>query len=147
MIRAAGPEDAAGIARVHVRAWRWAYGDILDPGTLADLSEGEFAERWSEPLADPATQVWVAEVDGAVSGFASVRDGELTALYVDPAAQGAGVGTSLLREAGAAGARTLCVAEANEQARRFYERHGWAAAGPGEDWRGLPTVRYERALE
>lgn len=143
MIRAATLEDAAGIARVHVRAWRRAYADILDPQVLDDLSVDEFARRWRELLGDPASQAWVCEVDGAVRGFASVRDGELTTLYVDPAAQGAGVGTALLREATTAGARTLQVLEANGAGRHFYERRGWAQTGPGDDWRGLPTVRYE----
>jgi ribosomal protein S18 acetylase RimI-like enzyme len=143
VIRPATLEDAAGIARVHVRAWRRAYPDILDPQILDDLSVEEFAQRWTGLLGDPGSRAWVCEVDGAVRGFASVRDSEMTTLYVDPAAQGAGVGTALLREATDAGARTLQVLEANGEGRRFYERRGWAPTGPGEDWRGLATVRYE----
>jgi ribosomal protein S18 acetylase RimI-like enzyme len=144
VIRPATDEDAAGIARVHVRSWRRAYADIIDPATLAALSAEERELRWRALLADRESRTWVFEVDGAIAGFASVRDGELMTLYVDPAAQGAGAGTELLREAERAGAWTLCVLEANEHARRFYERHGWNAAGAAEECHGQPTVRYER---
>ena len=86
----------------------------------------------------------VAEQDGQVIGFASVsasRDedadgaGELWALYLHPRHWGTGHGHVLhahaVRALAATGAAeaTLWVLTANERARRFYERHGWAADG------------------
>ena len=64
---------------------------------------------------------------------------------MDPAAQGAGVGSALLAEAQAAGARELRVLEANGHAREFYEARGWRDDGEGGIYRGRPTRRYVRA--
>jgi GNAT superfamily N-acetyltransferase len=87
---------------------------------------------------------WVDEVDGRVVGYASVRERALTTLYVDPVAQGAGVGTRLLAEAEAAGAAELEVFEANGHGRRFYEDRGWRDAGPAGEWLDRPLRRYVR---
>ena len=117
-------------------------------------------------LAEDATQTQVAEVGGRVIGYATVgasRDadatpavGELAGLYVDPPAQGAGLGTRLLEDAiarlrsrGFARA-TLWVFEENGLGRAFYERHGWSvdpggAGREGADWHG-PALRYRRDL-
>ena len=75
-------------------------------------------------------EVWVAEDDGRVAGFASLatRDGEdfLQHLYVSPAHQRRGIGGALLalaKQRRPAGFR-LWVFQRNDGARRFYERHG-----------------------
>lgn len=145
MIRAATLGDAAGIARVHVRAWQHGYGEVLDPASMEDLSIEAVTPRWRRAFDDPATKVWVFEAEGAVVGVAALHESELTDLYVDPTAQGAGVGTALLDMAVAEGARELCVFVANERARSFYEHQGWSECGPAEPWRGNPAVRYRLA--
>ena len=142
MIRRATREDAAAIARVEVRTFRHAYDDLLDPGFLDGLDPAERAAKWREVLDRPQTAVWVAEVGGAIVAYASVTAGELTTLYVDPVAQGAGVGMTLLAEAERAGASSLQVFEANGHARRFYEDRGWRLAGPDGAWLDRPLVRY-----
>jgi GNAT superfamily N-acetyltransferase len=140
VIRVATAQDAQAIARVQVRAWQHAYADIIDPETLDDLSVDDLAARWRD--AAEGRVAWVDDHDDTIAGFASIRDAELRTLYVDPIAQGAGVGTALLREAVAAGAQIVRVFEANARARRFYERHGWVLDGPSEPLLGRPVVRY-----
>ncbi len=143
MIRRAAPADAQGIARVHVATWQFAYQQIVAPEVLAGLGVDDRAEAWSRRLAEGAT-AWVCEVDARVVGFASVDGARLMTLYVDPVAQGAGVGSALLAQAEGAGARQLEVFEANGHARRFYDDRGWREDGPGERWLDRPVLRYVR---
>jgi ribosomal protein S18 acetylase RimI-like enzyme len=144
VIRRATRDDAAGIAAVEVRTFRHAYAEILEPGFLADLDPVRRAGEWRDTLARADRVVWVAESEGRVVGYASIRDGELRTLYVDPVAQGAGVGTRLLAEAEAAGACELEVFDANGHGRRFYESRGWRDEGVAGEWLGLALRRYVR---
>jgi GNAT superfamily N-acetyltransferase len=142
-VRPAVLADAPGIARAHVRAWLHNYAEIVPYDWLERLDVEERAARWAQTLRAGESLTWVHDHDGLLAGFASVRGDELVALYVDPAAQGAGVGTALLAEAVGCGARRLTVFEANAHARAFYERFGWVLDGPGEAAAsGPPTVRY-----
>lgn len=165
-LRPATPDDAEAIAAISVRGWAHAYADFLDPRVLAQRTVAQQAERWRGWLAGEETRTQVAQVAGRIAGYATVgasRDadatpavGELAGLYVDPPAQGAGLGTVLLtdavarlREAGFTAA-TLWVFEENGLGRAFYERHGWVpdpggAGREGADWHG-PALRYRRDL-
>lgn len=122
--------------------------------------------RWRQIIAEPEASrrtTLVFALDGRVAGFGShgpARDedaagaGELMALYVDPPAQGAGVGRTLLEavearlEAEGFPEAVLRVFAANGAARAFYEHRGWRLE-PGtlrEDaW--APDVRYRRPLK
>jgi GNAT superfamily N-acetyltransferase len=143
VIRRATVGDADAIAAVGVRAFRRAYVDILEPQYLDELDPSDWAREWRDALEDGSRVVLVAEVEGRIVGYASVRgDGDLRTLYVDPVAQGAGIGTQLLAEAEAAGARTLEVFEANGHGRRFYEARGWRDDGPAGSWMDRPLRRY-----
>ena len=128
MIRRATAADAPAVAQVHAAARAgWAF---------ESLSAATDEATWAERLAGTDTETYVLERDGAVRGFLSVwgedaTTGRVLALYVDPAAQGTGVGSALL-DAVAAGRRTggdtalvLWTDEANAAARAFYERRGW----------------------
>ena len=164
MIRPARPEDAAAIAGVQVRAWWHAYADVVDREHLAERTTASRTERWREILASGRTETAVAEVSGRLAGFASIGApmhadpapglGELLALYVDPPAQGAGIGTALLADAEerlrAQGfARALLgVFEANGLARAFYGARGWRDEEPRvvlED-RWAPEIRMFKEL-
>jgi GNAT superfamily N-acetyltransferase len=107
-------------------------------------------ERWDALLTGGA-EVYVFDQDGRVAGFAALDGTELRAIYVDPPAQGAGVGSALLAAAveamQAAGHREafLWTFEANGLARAFYERHGWELVD-GRQQRLAPEVRYRRSL-
>lgn len=167
-IRPAVPDDARRIAEVHVASWRDAYRGLLSDEYLERLSVEEREARRLATIADPApgSGTLVAEQGGEIVGFASFsasRDedapdtvGEVPAIYVDPGAVGTGVGRELfaavseaLRDAGYARA-TLWVLEANERARRFYEKAGWTWDGARSrhdfDCANEPVVRYAKDL-
>ena len=167
-LRLAGVADAAEIAGIDVRAWWHCYRGFLDEQQLVERTLDERTLSWDERLkGDDAGETWVMEVAGRIAGYATLgpgRDpdvtpdtGELLALYVDPPAQGAGVGTLLLQHAQERllgrgfVAATLWTFEANGLARAFYERRGWVleSAGAGNEgceW-GAPAVRYRRVLD
>jgi GNAT superfamily N-acetyltransferase len=163
LIRRGGPDDAAAIADVHVRTWQAAYEHVFGADRLATLSAGQRELRWRKSLGAGEQTAFVAELDGAVVGWATVgpnrkagAGGELYGIYVAPEAWGTGAGPALmaaaleeLRGAGYADA-ILWVLEDNPRARRFYEREGWVADGgrrTGEHL-GVRTeeVRYRVAL-
>ena len=72
--------------------------------------------------------VWVA-VDGEALGFLAIKGERLGWLYVDPPAQGRGIGTALLDKAKSLSPSglTLYTHQRNERARAFYERRGFRA--------------------
>ena len=141
MIRRATPDDAEAIARVHVATWQFAYADIVPAELLGSRSLDVRVSQWKR-LLDEGGAVWVAETEGRVVGFVCVEKDELLAMYVDPIAQGAGIGSALLAEAEQAGARRLTVLTDNGHARTFYEARSWTDAGEDEPYVGLPTRRY-----
>jgi ribosomal protein S18 acetylase RimI-like enzyme len=142
VIRRAARADAAGIALVHVHAWNHNYDGIVAGEHLAARNVEARMEKWLEWLDDPAVLVWVDEVEGEIAGFAAVTGRELRGLYVDPAAQGAGVGSRLLSEAEGVGACELEVFAANGHARGFYEARGWRDDGDAGEWLDLRVRRY-----
>lgn len=166
LIREAALDDARAIAEVHVASWRWAYRGQLPDETLAALDVAEREARWREVIPDPATIMLVAVDDEAIVGFVSggatgdadapPGTGELHAIYLEETAAGKGVGRALLdqatdgmRSAGLSRA-SLWVLEANERARRFYERSGWTWDGTRSSHQvqcaHAPIVRYVREL-
>ena len=76
-----------------------------------------------------ARDVWVAESDGTIVGFANLTPTWLDGLYVAPAAQRAGIGSTLLDLAKSVrpDGFGLWVFEMNQPARDFYRRHGLVA--------------------
>jgi GNAT superfamily N-acetyltransferase len=166
VIRPAFDADTPEIAGVDVRAWHHAYGGFLDEQRLAERTTEVRAARWREILAGEESETLVLEVAGRIAGYVTIgqaRDedagpatGEIYALYVDPPAQGAGVGARLLevaerrlRERGCERATLWTFAE-NGLARAFYEGRGWVldeAPGSSEDCESWgPAVRYRRSL-
>ncbi|MHB8612209.1 MAG: GNAT family N-acetyltransferase [Candidatus Dormibacteraceae bacterium] len=170
MVRQATPEDAAGIACVHVATWRTTYRDLLPDDLLASLSEEHYTERWRRVIGGGSSRVFVVDLPEGVVGFASGgREragesgfaGELYALYVLDGAQRQGHGRELVRAV--AGAlremempdMIVWVLRDNAAARRFYERLGgvYVRAQPitigsatleevAYGWRRLEDLRY-----
>lgn len=143
-IRAAIPEDAAGIAHVHVATWRSTYRGLLPDELLANLSEERRADWWRQQ-AEVARQdrrqgvlLVAVEEGGEVAGFASAGperepdsgfEGELYAIYLLEEHQGQGIGRRLFelvvdhfRGQGCRSMR-VWVLEGNP-AQGFYERLG-----------------------
>ncbi|HET6509244.1 MAG TPA: GNAT family N-acetyltransferase [Baekduia sp.] len=145
MIRQATDADAPALAELEARAWRWAYVDVVAEERMIGVEER--VARWTGQDG-----VFVAEAGGRVVGVVQASDGELKGLYVEPAAQGAGLGTTLydfacerLRAAGYAEA-VLWVFEGNGHARGFFERRGWAPDGERGEAAGAPELRYRQNL-
>lgn len=106
----ARPQQARGIAEVHIQSWRTTYEGIVPVAILAGLDLATRAEQWRSRLSEPqpktCTLVAEDERDGIV-GFAMggpVRsddlgaDGELYAIYLYQHWQGKHVGGALFRE-------------------------------------------------
>ena len=121
-IRPCRPEDAPGVADAFLSA-RAACLPWL-PKVHADSD----VRAWIAQVLVHQPEVWVAELNGRVVGFAALRDDHLDHLYVHPDYHNRGAGTALLHEAmrHRPNGLRLWVFQHNAQARRFYERHGFA---------------------
>lgn len=120
MLRPARPEDAPAVLDVFLAA-----RDAAMP-YLSQLHTDEETRAWIEVVVLRGDEVWVAEEDRRVLGFAALHADVLAHLYVAPGAQGEGIGTALLakaKELRPAGFR-LWVFQRNGAARGFYERRG-----------------------
>ena len=131
-IRPAVASDAPRIAEVWEAGWRDGHlGHVPD-----ELVRHRTPESFARRAAAMIDRTFVAEVDGSVVGFVTLKGDELEQLFVDADARGTGVAKALLDE----GARRLieagheqpwlAVVAGNARARRFYEREGWRDAGP-----------------
>ncbi len=118
-LRPASEADAEAVSAVHVASRRAA---AMPPSIHEDHEHLPFLRG----RMAAGEEVWVAEADGAVVGYARMTDTWLDDLYVLPAHAGHGIGSMLLdlvkarRPAGFA----LWVFEVNTPARGFYARHG-----------------------
>ena len=132
-----------------------------DAPRVADLFLASFGARYDFPLAHtpdevrgwvaghllPTTETWVAVSGDRLVAFLSLGDDFLEQLYVDPSWTGRGLGSRLVelaKQRRPAGLE-LFTFQVNDGARRFYERHGFAAVwfGDGsENEEGQPDVRY-----
>ena len=140
MLRRARPEDAEAVADVFVPA----LGGLT---FLPRLHTEDQTRAWIAETMLPSHEVWVAELEGEVVGFAALADDLLGHIYVHPSAQGRGIGSVLLQKAKDCRPRgfDLWVFQQNEGARRFYERHGLECVeltdGSGNEER-TPDARY-----
>lgn len=160
--RRATATDAAALARIQVRAWHRAFADVVFPEHMPTVEDQ--TAYWTAALAGD-TEAFVIEVAGEIRAFAAfgpVRDpepgdeglGEVIALFVDPVAQGAGLGGKLLAEAQDE-LRAVGYPDAvlwtleSSLARGLYERRGWFQDRDGVPAHGVlrvPEVRYRKAL-
>lgn len=172
-VRAATRDDADGVTDVQVASWRAGYAHVFPDSVLYapdfDRTRREFWNGWR---FGPGHRLAVATEpagDGErVIGFASYGperergDGftgraELYAFYFHPDRWGTGAASALmthtedrLRAEGFDSA-VLWVLVDNPRARRFYEKHGWAATGTTADFDvycevRVPEVEYRKEL-
>jgi len=167
LIRGAKPEDALGVAVVHVRAWQVGYRGLMPDGYLDGLRPEDRAAKYTFGDTRPERPATIVAVDDSekICGFAATgpardadaaRAGELMALNVDPDVWGHGIGRLLIAEArerlrarGHADA-ILWTMEGNDRAERFYRADGWTPDGTRrteEIW-GISASerRFRRAL-
>jgi ribosomal protein S18 acetylase RimI-like enzyme len=137
--------DVEVVALLHARSWRASYrGSFTDSFLDGDLP-GERRAVWQERLSDPRPDQFVllALDSGSLEGFICAHGNHdpewgsfVDNIHVASSAKRRGVGSSLMRQTGAWLARHyadlgvyLWVLEANDSARRFYERLGAHNAG------------------
>jgi len=151
-IRRARLDDARALAAV-----RRAAVLAVPPGVHARADLAAWAslpalyDRWA--MAAGGETLLAAERGGRVAGFAGLRGGELTALFVAPRHAGRGVGSALVaaveRLARRRGVRRL-LAVAAASAAPFYRAHGFAGARaarvPLPGGRRLAAVRLAKPL-
>ena len=154
----AGPGDAAGLAEVHVSAWRETYGGLLPAVYLERMSTAVHAARWRRQLmrARPGDVTLVAEGRRGLTAYCAgaVRGGgeaEIFTLYLLKSVQGYGLGRRLFAtaarvlEAEGALALTVWVLNGNVRARGFYAHLGGTpvAERPVSGWgAGLGETAY-----
>jgi GNAT superfamily N-acetyltransferase len=161
-------DDAERLGEIQAASYLDAYAAIMPPTVLARVRPERFAARWREHLPDlirgGPERVWLVEDDGQVAGYALTQPasdqflpppsgaGELESLYLHPASIGRGLGRALLAHSVEDLRRqgfdplVLWAFEANDRARRFYERAGWTLDVTGQAWVlddvPVPIVRY-----
>lgn len=139
---AIGP-DAAAIARL----MRAALGSF-DWMPVVHTPDEDLA--FIRDMVLPQQQVTVAEAGNCIVGFIAVSGDWVEQLYLDPAWTGQGIGSRLLMQTTAAQriVKLRCF-QANTDARRFYERHGFVAESFGDgttNEEGLPDILYFRRV-
>jgi GNAT superfamily N-acetyltransferase/chorismate mutase len=120
-LRLAGHDDLPAVAELYLAARRAAV-PLMPPGVHPD----DDVRRWVGAWDLSTHEVWLAEADGTLVGFATLTATWLESLYVAPSAQRAGIGSALLDVAKAQRPHgfALWVFESNVPARSFYARHG-----------------------
>lgn len=169
MIRVAQPDDAAAIARIHVRSWQQAYADLLPADYLHSLDStvGQREAWWRQSIEEAKEPVFVASIDGMIVGWVSPgasrddvesqRTGEIRAIYVQAEYWGTGMGRALWSAAIKYLAQqryervTLWVLVGNHRAIAFYTRAGLEPEIDSKrsivrGGQSLEEIRYQLAL-
>jgi GNAT superfamily N-acetyltransferase len=120
-LRAASAADVDAVADLCRRTRQTALPYLPDLHTYADDCV------YFRDVVFASDRVYVAERDGSLLAVIAFGDGWVSQLYVDPAEQGRGIGSALLRLAmGAQPELQLWTFQKNDRALRFYARHGFA---------------------
>ena len=134
-IRLARPEECEQLEALQWRA------------SLANETDRPHLEAHPDAIDLPAAQiadgqVWVADLDGNIAGFAALLDGELDGLFVEPELWRCGVGAALVETATHEARRNGLALSviANPAARGFYERCGFSLEGEAQTRFG-PALR------
>ena len=138
VVRPAVLGDAEAIAKIYVRAWRFAYKGIVPQEYLDSLSEDKYLKRIKDK---EGPDEFVFELDGNVVGLARLIDcrdkcaegcAEVQTIYFLPEHTSKGYGQHLLNSlkeiAFSKGYRDMIiwVLTENARARRAYEKAGFS---------------------
>ncbi len=138
-VRTATPEDAMGIAIVHVDTWRTTYEGIIPSEFLQALSYEKRKLLWDQNIADKSNKIFVVENSEAkIIGFAVVAKREenkvvgatdLTSLYLLKEYQGSGIGKLLMQHvfkhcSAIQATKVFVEVLADNNTRHFYEYYG-----------------------
>ncbi|KQY90556.1 GNAT family N-acetyltransferase [Pelomonas sp. Root1444] len=147
-LRAATPDDAATISALAIQVFLDTYaGDGVRPDLAREALREYAVDAFDARLREPQRRFVLAERGTALLGFAEVHlaaqpapaggltGAELIRLYVQPVAQGSGLGRRLIRAAEALaseaglGSLWLTAWDGNRRALGFYAREGYADIG------------------
>ena len=126
-IRKATADDLCRIAEIIVFNYRLYFYPIFQSD---DFYFGELqVNRWADAHKIELDRMWVYD-DGVVKGFVQVNGAEIQRLFVEPVLHNRSIGSALLRFAmDDCRADRLWALEKNENAIRFYKRHGFSITG------------------
>ncbi|MEO0994723.1 MAG: GNAT family N-acetyltransferase, partial [Pseudomonadota bacterium] len=154
-------DDVPRLAEIRRMAWTHAYTGLIPAAALARLASEHGMGWWLERVEEGQSAL-VIELADTVQGYAWIGKqrglkvngdarGEIYELYLDPAAQGTGLGRKLfasararLAEAGFTGVVVRSLAE-NESGCRFYRALGGQEVGCGMtrvDGQWLPEITF-----
>jgi GNAT superfamily N-acetyltransferase len=140
MIRRARPEDSDALAALFRRSYRTL--------TFLPILHTPKEDRAHFRKVVREQDVWVAEEDGEIAGFVALEGDSGTFFYVEPTAQGAGIGSALFErvQRERPNGFSFWAFQKNDRARRFYEKRGCIPVefteGKGNEEKE-PDVRYE----
>ncbi len=151
LIRVARVSDASDLHELHARAVDASCRGHYNEDQVQVLLMGRTAEGYLPAIE--RDEMFVMESDGCMVGFGHATEGEVEAIFVDPAWAGRGVGGALLEHAlrlAARGHEGPIQLKSTLNAVGFYEAHGFVEVGATElDKHGmaLPFVLMERRGE
>jgi [ribosomal protein S18]-alanine N-acetyltransferase len=131
-LRPARESDVAALIELARRSWHSGFAESAPTAFVQAWRAREFEREWYPKYWPSMT---VAEAGGLVVGVVQPMKDEINGLWVDPVAQGRGVGTALLRHgeaeiaAAGYGRAWLSCSGFNLKARRFYVARGYREAG------------------
>ena len=144
--RIATAADAETLAELGARTFTDTFGHLYQPDDLDIFLQNHSPENWDRELNDPAFEVRVAELDGALVGYVKLgpphlpfeprgEAAELRQLYVVEEMKGRGIADQLIEwvidraRDKRADYLYLSVFTENHRARRFYEKYGFEPEG------------------
>lgn len=152
-LRTAVPADRNGVVAVFLACWRQSYAGILPQDTIDAMTDDRAHAMWSRILESHDGETVVAEHNAQIVGITRFQcddeTGIVHALYVDPDAQGMGLGRTLLSHATNTMTQTtqreltLWVFAENAPSIRFYNSQGWLPDGETrvQEEFGAPELR------
>ena len=154
-VRRATVEDAEAIGRVHYLAHVETYTGHFPPEIIEGNPPERRANMWRQVIGEHLGDVWVAEHEDEIVGFASTgpprdekppRDIELATMYLLAAHQGHGLGQALLDAALGNRPASLWVLDENPKAIAFYRRNGFETDGAEKTDREYGNIREIRLV-
>lgn len=154
-VRSADARDLPIVSELLGRTWHATYDDLYGSDEVGKItSSWHSVEALRGQLEAPHSEFLVADTGERIVGMAYARmthgdTAHLFQLYVDPEAQGTGLGRALLEELLGcfpdARGMVLEVADRNEKAIGFYTHHGFVEAERDSEG-GIDTVILERPI-